>query len=257
MAADALPDTYRAFARVYDRAMGDRFFPTIHRSFRWAIERYAIRVRSLADLGCGTGTFLRAVARPGLVAYGVDRAPAMVRVAAEKTRGTGIRFLVQDLTTFQLPAKVDLITCNFDTLNYLLSAADLRRALARCHANLVPDGHLLFDMIVPPPGHDERHTTVQRFHFPGMSSKWTTSWSTDTGTSVVRMEFDVQQRSGATRRMTEVHRQRWYPLRVITSLLRGAGFVLRGVRDILTLRPVDRTTHWIKFVAGKTGERRT
>jgi SAM-dependent methyltransferase len=251
MSAMPHADTYRAFAQVYDWAMGDRWFPTIHRSFEWAIRRYGIRFRSLADVGCGTGTFLKNVARPGLVAYGIDRAPAMLRVAADKTRQSGVRFLVQDVTTFTLPMKVDVITCNFDTLNYLLSVADLRGALARCHANLLPDGHLLFDMIVPPPAHHERKTVIQWFRFPGIVSRWTTSWSTDARRSVVHMEFDLEQPSGETRRVTEVHVQRWYPLRVIASLLHRLGFVLLGVRDMLTLRPIDRTTHWIKFVAGK------
>jgi SAM-dependent methyltransferase len=258
MTAMRQADTYRTFAQVYDRIMGDRWFPTIQRSFEWAIERYGIRFRSLADVGCGTGTFLQHVARPGLLAYGVDRSSAMIRLAAEKTRRTGVRLLVGDITAFTLPMRVDLITCNFDTLNYLLSPVDLRRALDCCHANLRPDGHLLFDMIVPPPGIHERQTRVHRFRLPGIVSRWTTSWNTDTRRSVVRMEFAVEPASGPPRTATEVHVQRWYPLRAITSLLRRLGFVLLGVRDMLTLRPIDRTTHWMKFVAGKarTHERR-
>ena len=251
----ARTDTYRAFAQVYDQAMGDRWFPAIDRSFRWAIRACAIRVESLADAGCGTGTFLKQVVRPGMVAYGIDRSPEMIRRAAEKLRGTGVRLFVQDIRAFTLPTRVDVITCNFDTLNYLLSAADLGRALARCAANLVPDGHLLFDMIVPPPGHRERRSVAQEFHFPGVHSKWTTSWSTETGTSVVRMGFRFNEPDGQSRQTTEVHVQRWYPLAVIRRLLRRVGFTLRGVRDMHTLRPINRATHWMKFVASRARAR--
>ena len=208
MPGEPRTETYRAFARVYDRVMGDRWFPTIHRSFVWAIRTYAIRFRSLADLGCGTGTFLSQVARPDVVTYGIDRAPAMVKAAAAKTRGTGARFFVQDMSDFTLPTKVDLITCNFDTLNYVLSAADLQRVFTRCRVNLNSGGHLLFDMIVPPAAHRERRSVVQEFRFPGVVSRWITSWSTQARASIVRMYYTFRGRRGEVRRAREVHVQR-------------------------------------------------
>jgi len=80
--------------------------------------------------------------------YGVDSSPSMLLRAAEKNRGNGVRFLCENIENLRLPHKVDLITCNHDTLNYFTSLRALFRVLRSLHANLTPGGHLLFDMIV-------------------------------------------------------------------------------------------------------------
>ncbi len=53
----------------------------------------------------------------------------MLALAIAKNRDNQARFFCQDLKNLRLPEPVDLITCNFDSLNYLLTTDDLLRAL--------------------------------------------------------------------------------------------------------------------------------
>ena len=111
-------------------------------------------------MACGTGLFVCYLRERGVpVVYGVDRSPAMLRVAITRNCGDGARFLRQDFATLQLPQPADRITCTFDSLNYLLTTGELLGALRRFHANLRPGGHLIFDIITdrPPWGKLQPH----------------------------------------------------------------------------------------------------
>jgi len=240
---------YHGFARVYDRLVGDAWFPTIRRSFERIVRHYGISFRSVADLGCGTGTFVRYLSRRVPVVYGVDHAPAMLRIAAVKTEGSGVRLVRGDLAHLQLPERVDLMTCNFDTLNYVLSARTLSQVFARCRAHLTGGGHFLFDMILAPRHSRAREAEVHVLKAPGVLTRWAVTWNARQRRSRVEMLYWLRSRSGRWYRTREVHVQRWYSLPQICSVLARAGFVVRGVHDMETFRAATPETAWAKFVA--------
>jgi SAM-dependent methyltransferase len=240
---------YSAFARVYDGLVGDAWFPTVRRSFERVVRLYEISFASAADLGCGTGTFARYLCRWVPVVYGVDRSPAMLQIAAAKTGGSGVRLLRQDLACLRLPERVDLLTCNFDTLNYILSIRTLNEVFARCRACLSSDGHFVFDLILAP-GHRHRpETVVHVLNGPDVRARWIISADAGQARSRVVMQYWLRADSGDWRRTTEVHVQRWYPLGLVTHALGRAGFLVRGVHDMETFRDARPETGWAKVVA--------
>ena len=157
---------YRSFALLYDALLGNAMFPLIRRNFEWVVRRYGIRFRSAADVACGTGAFVRYLCQWGIPVVGVDRAMAMLRIAIQKNGENGARFLRQDLRQLQLPYPVDLITCHFDSLNYLLSTRDLFMALCRFRANLTKGGYAIFDMVTDVSPEPKQGVRVQRFNLP-------------------------------------------------------------------------------------------
>jgi SAM-dependent methyltransferase len=240
---------YTALAPLYDQLVGDAWFPWIRRSFEWVVRRYRIPVGSVADVGCGTGTFLRYLVRLGVPLFGVDRSPAMLAVAAAKNRPGSVRLLRQDLRALRLPRPVDVITCNLDTVNYLLCRRDVATAFSRWRSNLAPRGHLLFDLLVPPRGAAEGRAVWRPRTPPGVATTWTATWSAPRRLSVVEMRYRFGRRPGGRHRAREVHVQRWYPLALIRRLLGEAGFRVRGTHDMETMRAPARWTSWVKVVA--------
>jgi SAM-dependent methyltransferase len=242
---------YKGLAWIYDRVLGDAMFPLIRRTFEQAVEKYHIRFASAADIGCGTGTFLRYLSRKNVQLFGVDRSPDMLRIAEEKNRGTGVIFLQQDLTQLHLPQPVDLITCNCDTLNYILSAQSLRQVIARCHSNLRTAGYFLYDIIVGSNDGVGWRTTVQKIRMPNLVSHWVVSWNPQQNLSIVRMDHLLMSKYGGYRRFAEIHKQRWYPFPQMNSLLHAGRFKVRGIHDARTFLPATETTSWAKYVAQK------
>jgi len=162
---------YEAYAPIYD-AIGQGQFST--RMAAWALARLAendIRPAHVLDLACGTGEAALAFAATGCEVAGVDRSAAMLEIARGKARDAGykIEFLHGDMrelpieaerlqtkdqrsqantfTSFVFrPSSFDLVTCFFDSMNYLVDDGDLDRVYAGVARLLRSGGYLLFDL---------------------------------------------------------------------------------------------------------------
>lgn len=240
---------YQAFAQFYDAAMGDAVFPALREAFERACARHQIAFRSAADVGCGTGSFLRHLAGRADPLFGVDHSAEMLQQAARKTRGCRVRLLQQDLRALSLPSPVDLITCNFDTLNYLHRASDLSQAFERLHGNLNQGGHLLFDLIVGVGQADARRRESQVVRLPGVESLWRIRADPDRGASLVEMRTRLRGADGRVRQMRERHLQRWYPQDLVRRLLQRAGFRVLSVQDMDRSQAASEDSFWVQFTA--------
>jgi hypothetical protein len=155
-----------------------------------------------------------------------------------------VLFLRQDFATLQLPQPVDLITSNFDSLNYLLTPDDLLRALHRFHANLKTGGPVIFDMITDRRPWQSPGPHVERASGPGVTFTRVTRWDPRhcLQTAIISIS-----RNEHTHR--ETHTQRGYPVAMIVGLLAQAGFDLLGVYNFHTLGPPTSRTSRAIYVA--------
>jgi SAM-dependent methyltransferase len=240
---------YALIAPLYDAVMGDAAFPTLRAGFEWCLRRYGIRFATVADIGCGSGRFLSYLRRYGVPRIGVDRCAAMLRVAAQRPGNGGVTWLRQDMAALRLPRPVELITCNFDTLNYLWRQAELSSTLARFNQNLLPQGYLICDLIArqTPP---ENRTYVQEVELPGTRATWVTSTDVAQGLSVTEIALRAQ-RNGTPVYGREIHLLRWCSIPRMRALLGASGFRILGIRDAATLLPATHETPWVKYIARK------
>jgi SAM-dependent methyltransferase len=222
---DAQP--YGEFVVLYDQLLGNQFFAELRRTFEWIIHRYGVRFDSVADVACGTGTFVRYLRDIGAQpVYGVDRSPTMLRRAARKNAGNGSRFLLQDLRALRLPRSVDLLTCNFDSLNYLRTAADLHGALRRFAENLRPDGHAIFDLVTERSTEQGRSLKIERARIQGGPAIRVTRRDPVGRLQIARLYL---RRAGSV--ICETHIQRAYTIPEVIAALDGSGLRLRAVHD--------------------------
>jgi SAM-dependent methyltransferase len=217
---------YEALAPIYDELLGERFFPHLRRTFEQIERQYALRFSCAVDVGCGTGTFVAYLRARGVdPVWGVDRSLGMLAQAAVKNARNGARFLHQDLRSLRLPHRVDLLTCQFDTLNYLLTPADLRTALVAFCRALQPGGHALFDVVTPrtfKPGHLHR---LELAHSIGRRVTRRTRYLRR------RMQVAQIRVSGLSDDRCETHLQRAYTVAEVVAALAGTGLRLRAVHD--------------------------
>jgi SAM-dependent methyltransferase len=238
---------YGRLARLYDMLLGDYFLPQLRHTFEQLTQRYCIRFTSATDVACGTGTFVRHLRQRNVpTVYGVDRSPAMLRVALARNRGNQARFFCQEFATLQLPRPVDLITCNFDSLNYLLTSADLLHAFRRFHANLVPGGHIIFDMVTDRPWWQGSRPFTERITRPNFRFVRQSHWDPRRcrQTAVITIT-----RNGRTER--EVHVERGYPPALVVQLLPQAGLTSLGTHDFETLGRPQPSSPRVVYVARK------
>jgi SAM-dependent methyltransferase len=220
-------EPYSRLAIDYDALLGDRFFAELRRTFEWIIRRYGVRFDSAADVACGTGTFAKYLRGIGVqTVYCVDRSPDMLRQAMRKNAGNGARFLLQDLRALRLPRPVDLVTCHFDSLNYLLTAAELREAFCGFAQNLGPGGHAIFDLVTERSTAKGRGPIIERARGRNQTITRMTHRDPISRLQVARIHI---RRAGS---MTgETHVQRAYSIPEVVAALDGSGLLLRAVHD--------------------------
>jgi SAM-dependent methyltransferase len=137
--------TYEAMAPVYDAFTGH------YESEAWiadlvkVLERHGLTGKRLLDVGCGTGTSFLPMLAQGWEVTGCDISPAMLERAREKA-GDAPQLTVADMLDLPEFGEFDLVWALDDAINYLLSPAELRQALAGMRANLASTGLLLFDL---------------------------------------------------------------------------------------------------------------
>jgi SAM-dependent methyltransferase len=224
---------YSHLATNYDATVGIPFFRRTRDAFEKLINRYGINFRTAADIGCGTGLFASYLNKFWNVpVIGVDISRDMLRIAARNCRGLRVCLLRQDIRSLRLPLQVDLITCNFDTLNHLVEDGDLVKTFRSVRNNLNRDGHFIFDMVLHcgPLGGPRRY--ARRFHSASRVVMQRVQW--EPIRKLLSIAVSIRSRS-SPRTVTEVFKERAYSPREIGRALLEAGFVIRGVHDAATL----------------------
>jgi SAM-dependent methyltransferase len=224
---------YSQLAANYDATVGIPFFLRVRDAFEELIRRYGISFRTAADIGCGTGLFARYLKTSWRVPVtGVDLSGDMLRIAARNCRGLKIRLLRQDIRALRLPQPVDLITCNFDTLNHLVGDGDLRRAFRGVYNNLRPGGHFIFDSVTNCGPLGSAQSYVRRFRTQRRTVMQRVRW--EPMRKLLSIVVSIRS-PGRPRPILEVHRERAYSPNEIGWALQEAGFVIRGLHDAATL----------------------
>jgi SAM-dependent methyltransferase len=101
-------------------------------------------VRSVVDIGCGTGTFALLLADRGLDVTGVDPAAGSLRVAQAKTGAERVRWIHGDATSLP-PMEVDLATMTGNVAQAIVDQRIWEATLRGAYAVLRPGGYLVFE----------------------------------------------------------------------------------------------------------------
>ena len=99
--------------------------------------------RAALDFGSGPGRELADMAQLGIDCIGVDFVPSMVAYARQNY--PAVDFVEGDMRTVRLGRKFDLITCLGACINYMLTNADLEKALATFRAHSHRDTVLIIE----------------------------------------------------------------------------------------------------------------
>lgn len=139
---------YGKFASFYARGPWPGYSLRIAKALPVIFERFGISPRRVLDLACGEGSFAVLMAKAGFEVTGVDVSPQMLRLARKqaKKQKVNVDFILEDMRSLSFTEGFDLVTCWFDSLNYLLKLEDLKKTFACVRLALKKDGFFIFDM---------------------------------------------------------------------------------------------------------------
>ena len=133
------------FSKVYDIQGQTAFSLRLFQNFMKYCDENRIKIKTHLDVACGTGAFCFQMYDAGIETRGVDISEEMLKIAEKKKEDRNIVFWQEDMTKYISEKKYDLITCNYDAINHLLSFEEWEMFFQNCYQNLNDGGYLLFD----------------------------------------------------------------------------------------------------------------
>ena len=223
------------FSRVYD-AFGWNYYPEEFAGLlqRW-IEKNQIRVRTMLDIGCGTGVLCNRMHAYGIDAQGMDLSEGMIAMAREKY--PELVFEQGNMITYESDRQFDLVTSTCDAMNHILDPADLQQVMQHVYGYLEPDGYFLFDLLKWE--ETEECEPVDLGELDGKRLQFQIHRTTD---GFVSLQIEVFE--GTQLVHTEVIRERMYAPDQILQMLRQTGFSKSWCTDRLLAEESEQASTW-------------
>lgn len=222
----------RDFAGIYDAAWYDyskHVWPFISRTVR----RRVGDARTWLDLCCGSGHLLKLLEGSGIRATGLDVSRHQLAIA--RRNAPSARLVRGDVRDFDLGRRFDVVTCLFDSLNYVTTRRDLERALRNARRHLSPGGLFIFDVNTFD-GLKNGWCDVSVKRGEGFTVIVSPSFDEETGLGRVRITGFVRE-GRLYRGFDEEHTQRGYHPEDVTALLARAGFSFKAYDGRTLSRP--------------------
>ncbi len=133
--------SYEKFSRYYDLVMGDR--SDAARYIAGLIADHMPDAKTVLEIACGTGTISGKLSASYEVT-GLDWSKPMLALARKKL--PHVRLFRQDMTSFRIGRRFDVIVCAFDSINHLLRFNDWERTVHSVKRHLNTGGIFIFDV---------------------------------------------------------------------------------------------------------------
>lgn len=241
---------YSSISPYYDELMVDVEYEHWVDYVVRLLERVGIHPKGVLDLACGTGTTTLLLAQKGFQPIGVDNALGMLEIAREKVRETGkeIPFIEQDMRTLHVDEPVELVTCFFDSINYMLEEDDLLATFQAVFDALRDGGVFLFDVNT-----EQALSTLEPVYVREegrVTSIWRNSYHRKDMTVTLNLTVFVKE-GDIYRRCTETHQERAWTEKALRHALNKAGFRRTTFYKHLTFLPPDKEANRLMVVAEK------
>lgn len=137
-------NAYKKFGYYYDEIMQEINYEL------WfeLTEPYLNKGDKILDLACGSGTYAILASILGYKVTGLDLSETIIEIAKEKTKinHCHIDYYVSDMLDYNINDKFNLVTCFFDSVNFLKNEQELDKLIENAYNSLLPGGYFIFDI---------------------------------------------------------------------------------------------------------------
>jgi len=187
-----------------------------------------IQVKTILDVGCGTGRHYVPLVKSGYKVAGMDQSQSMLDVLREKTSTAGLEAHIarKDMREINFADEFDAIICMNTALQYLLTDEDILLTLKAFYRTLKPGGVVIIDImnfLFLMGGYKEN--IVQSYTRDGIVFERAIRHSMDDVPAIWNHhEFGIIEDSGRTITYRELHKFRMLNYNEMQRFLREAGF---------------------------------
>jgi SAM-dependent methyltransferase len=185
------------------------------------LEKARPGVRSVLDVGCGTGEHARHLAAAhGLSVDGIDLDPGFVAIAGRKNPRA--RFECADMREFDLGRTYDAVLCLFSSIGYVRTLDGVAATLERFRAHLSPGGVIVVEPWFPPGKFQHGHVSLHTAEGDGVTISRMSHSVVEGRISRVHFEYLIG-RAGGISRASEDHELGLFTTDEMQACFAGAG----------------------------------
>lgn len=243
---------FKNYAKFYDALYQDKDYQAECDFLEKIFNTQSNDVKTVLDLGCGTGNHVIPLTKRGYKVTGIDRSEDMLQTAKVKANkecspSNMPVFYRGDIRDFHLDQSFDAIVSMFAVISYLTSNDDVQAAFQQAHRHLPKGGLFIFDVWHGPAVLSERPTDrykmiemagerIMRFAHPEI----------DVLHHTVNVEYRVLRVSGdhILDEVTETHVMRFFFPEEIHFHLKCAGFQSIGLFPWLRIGELPNEHDW-------------
>ena len=135
------------YSRYYDLIYQSKDYSSEVEYVDTLIKNEPIKIKTILDLGCGTGRHDELLINKGYVVHGVDISEEMLKVAETRRKNieNDLFFSQSDITKLELNEKFDAVISLFHVMSYQLSNKALDEVFSRVKSHLNDGGIFIFD----------------------------------------------------------------------------------------------------------------
>jgi SAM-dependent methyltransferase len=207
-------------------------------------------VKTVLDLGCGTGAHAVRLAQRGYSVTGVDASAEMLQAARDRVAATGsadVDLVQGDVRTFRSGRTFDAVVCMFAVLGYQTTDQDVEQALATVRRHLAPGGPFVFDVWYGPAvqatGPESRSRVIETTDGE-LERQASAVLDPDNHVCTVTYRLTVRRKGRPDGLTDEVHRMRYFFTDELKTFLRDAGMSLVSLKPFPEMTGAPSEVSW-------------
>ena len=239
--------TFDHYAKYYDLLYMDKDYEGEVNYIHSLIQRFSKNeVKTIFDIGCGTGTHARYFSEKGYSVTGIDFSEKMIE-EAKKRNIPNAEFLVKNIVDeFHLNKQVNVVTCLFHVLSYQNENRQVIQLMNNVAEHLTEDGIFIFDFWYTPAVLTERPSVkIKRFEDKDVKITRIAEPVLKINENIVDVNYELfvkEKTTGELATIKEVHPMRYFSLPEVEQYLAFAGLKLLYSAEWMTEQiPSDKT----------------
>ena len=249
-----MSDNFKLYAQYYDLLYRDKDYQSEVDYIDELIKANAVKpVKTILDLGCGTGRHDVFLSQKGYKIKGVDLSDQMIQIANDK-KTEDLDFILGDVRNVQLNEKFDVVVSLFHVASYQIENNDVMDYLNTASKHLDDGGICIFDFWYGPGVLTDRPEKREKT-LENESLKVTRYAKPELhiNANVVDVNYDIgilDKQSHNTTKIAEKHVMRYFFFKELAYYLQAANFGVEAFYNWMTFDQPD-TNSWNAVIVAK------
>ena len=211
-----MESTFKKYSKFYNLLYKDKNYQQEVDYVDKLINENGKKVKSILDLGCGTGIHAEMLYEKGYDICGVDLSEEMLNEAREsaKISNKNIEYICSNITELNINKKYDVVTSLFHVISYLSFNEDLLKTFKNIKKHLNESGLFIFDFWYGPGVlSDKPYTRIKRVEDNEIKCVRLTESVLYNELNCVDVSFELfinDKKSNKTEITRETHRMRYF-----------------------------------------------